>query len=64
MIRVVAIALFFATPSMAFAYVDPGTGAYLVQALIAMVVAVLAYIRHPIKTLRTLWERLRRKNRP
>jgi hypothetical protein len=59
----ILVVLFCATPSLAFAYIDPGTGAYLVQALMALVVACLAYIRHPVRMLKALWERLRRKDR-
>ncbi len=54
------IILFCTTPSMAFAYIDPGTGAYVVQALFALIVAGLAYIRHPLRALKALWNRLRR----
>lgn len=60
--RLLAV-LFCATPSMAFAYIDPGTGAYVVQALFALIVAGLAYVRHPIKALKALLDRLRRKDR-
>lgn len=45
------VVMFCATPSMAFAYFDPGTGAYVVQALFALIVAGLAHIRHPLKAL-------------
>lgn len=58
------VVLFCATPSLAYAYIDPGTGAYVVQALFALIVAGLAFIRHPLKSLKALWERLRRKDRP
>lgn len=55
--------LFCATPSIAFAYIDPGTGAYVVQALIALIAACITYIRHPLKALKALWDRLRRNHR-
>jgi O-antigen/teichoic acid export membrane protein len=35
----------------AFAYVDPGTGAMVVQTFMALLVAVIFYFRHP----RQLW---------
>ena len=57
------VVLFCRTPSIAFAYIEPGTGAYVVQALFALIVAGLAYIRHPIKAFKALLDRLRQKNR-
>lgn len=43
----------FATP--AFAYIDPGTGAMLVQAFMALVASVIFYFRNP----RQLWRDLK-----
>jgi len=52
--RHAAIVLLLATtPTLAQAYIDPGSGAYMVQALFALVGAVLFYVRHPIRSLRT-----------
>lgn len=39
----------------AFAYVDPGTGAMLVQAILALIAAAIFYFRNP----RQLWHDLR-----
>jgi membrane-bound ClpP family serine protease len=50
----------FASP--AFAYVDPGTGMLAIQGLIALVIGVVAFVRHPIQTLGHWWRRLRGKN--
>lgn len=41
-------------PGLALAYIDPGNGAYMVQALFTLVGAALFYLRHPIRTLRSL----------
>jgi amino acid transporter len=46
-------------PSAAHAYIDMGTGAFLVQALMAIAGAVVLFIRHPIKTLKAWWKRRR-----
>lgn len=35
-------------PASAFAYIDPGTGAMVVQAILAMVAAVAFYFRNPL----------------
>jgi hypothetical protein len=38
-------------PTLAQAYIDPGSGAYMVQALFALVGAVMLYARHPVRSL-------------
>ena len=39
--------LALAFPSLAFAYIDPGTGAYVVQGVIALLGTVVFYVTHP-----------------
>ena len=51
--------LSFAPP--AYAYVDPGTGMLAIQGLIALVIGIIAFVRHPIQTLKGWWSRLRKK---
>jgi len=53
-------------PGRAFAYIDPGNGAYMVQALFTVIGAAFFYLRHPIRSLRGLadslasrWKRFR-----
>jgi hypothetical protein len=54
--RFVAVVVILAVaPGAAMAYIDPGSGAYMVQALFALVGAALFYLRHPIRSLKTLW---------
>jgi hypothetical protein len=54
--RAVGVVLLLAVaPSLAQAYIDPGNGAYMVQALFAMAGAALFYIRHPIRTVKSCW---------
>lgn len=48
-------------PSLAFAYVDPGTGILLWQGLIALVGGLLVFFSHPLKWIKNLLERFRRK---
>jgi len=47
--------IFAMAPTVALAYIDPGNGAYMVQALFALVGAALFYLRHPIRSLKELW---------
>lgn len=59
--RFLGLVLLALLPLQAYAYVDPGTGAYIVQALIALVAAASFYVRHPIKAIKALWKRLTRR---
>jgi hypothetical protein len=49
-----AVFILSMAPDAALAYIDPGNGAYMVQALFTLVGAALFYIRHPIRSLREL----------
>ena len=42
-------ALLALAPSLAWSYIDPGNGAYMVQVLFTLIGAALFYIRHPIR---------------
>jgi hypothetical protein len=48
-------------PAVAFAYVDPGTGAYLVQSIMAVIGAATFYAMRPIRFLRNLFTK---RNKP
>jgi hypothetical protein len=50
------VAVLAMAPTLAFAYIDPGNGAYMVQALFALVGAAFFYLRHPIRSLKSLWQ--------
>jgi uncharacterized membrane protein HdeD (DUF308 family) len=59
----VLAALLSATTS-AHAYIDPGSGMLAIQGVIALVVGVIAFVRHPLRSFRTWLERWRsRKSR-
>jgi hypothetical protein len=58
-------ALILCLPQTSFAYVDPGTGAYVVQALVALAGATIFYITHPLELLRRVKTKLlKRKDAP
>jgi hypothetical protein len=58
------IATFFLLfPGTAFAYVDPGTGAYLLQLLITVFGAVMFYISRPGQLFKVIREFFSRKNK-
>jgi hypothetical protein len=41
-------------PTFAFAYIDPGSASYTIQALIALLSAGAFYLRNPIKFIKKL----------
>ncbi len=45
----------------AHAYIDPGSGMLLLQGLIAVIGAIIVFVRHPVDTLKRLYRRLFRK---
>ena len=45
----------------AYAYVDPGSGMLLWQALIAVIGAIIVFVRHPVDAIKRLYRRLFRK---
>jgi hypothetical protein len=53
--RALIVLLLVTAPGAAMAYIDPGSGAYMVQAVFTVVAAALFYARHPIRTLQAIW---------
>ena len=54
--RCAAVVLILAlAPAAAQAYIDPGNGAYMVQALFTLIGAAIFYLRHPVRTLKAAW---------
>jgi len=56
---VLIVAFLAVSPTVAMAYIDPGNGAYMVQALFTLLGAALFYVRHPVRTAKLIWNRLR-----
>jgi hypothetical protein len=57
--RLLILGLVF--PSLAFAYIDPGTGAYVVQAVLALFATIAFYISHPRQLAKRVLERFFRR---
>lgn len=53
--------LVFFFPAPAFAYVEPGTGMLMWQGLIAVIGALVIFVRHPIEAFRSFVRWIRRK---
>ncbi len=45
-------------PGLALAYIDPGTGAYVAQGLIALFGTVAFYVTHPRQLIKRVWTRM------
>jgi hypothetical protein len=50
-------------PNIAYAYVDPGTGAYLLQLMIALFGAVVFYSSRPIQLFKLIRDFFKRKSK-
>lgn len=48
----------------AWAYIDPGTGMLAIQGLIALVIGIVAFVRHPIQTVHGWIKRWRHRKGP
>lgn len=59
--RQVMVLALVAWPASAFAYVDPGSGMLAWQGLVALIGAVVVFIRNPLAALKALFKRLKRK---
>ncbi len=60
-LNLITVFLLGMVPAVAYAYVDPGTGAYIVQAIIAVIASGLFFLRNPIRALKNLWKRITRR---
>jgi hypothetical protein len=55
------LALLALSPLPAFAYVDPGSGMLIWQGLLAVIGAVIVFVRNPWESVKRLLDRFRRK---
>jgi len=55
-----ALVIGLAIPATAYAYVDPGSGMLVWQGLIALVGAVLVFVRNPRESITRLLDRFRK----
>lgn len=59
MIKVIII--FIMSPSIAYAYIDPGAGMLLIQGLIAAAGGVLVFLRNPVKKIIAVFRHIFRR---
>ncbi|MBC7700857.1 hypothetical protein [Aquabacterium sp.] len=53
--------ILFACPLAAHAYVDPGSGMLMIQGLLALIGAVVVFVRNPITAIKALIARFKKK---
>jgi uncharacterized membrane protein len=56
------LAVLFSIPIPAYAYIDPGTGSYLLQVTLAVVFAAVFAVKHYFKRIKSLLKRNRQKD--
>ena len=56
------LAVLFSIPVPAYAYIDPGTGSYLLQVTLAIVFAAVFAVKHYFKRIKSLLKRNRQKD--
>lgn len=59
-----ALIIMLSVPMPAYAYVDPGTGSYLLQVTLAIVFAALFAIKHYFQRIKAFLTRHRQKDAP
>jgi len=64
--RVIALLILSVVPAVALAYIDPGSGSYMVQVILTLGATGLFYLRHPVRLFQSAWRWLstRRQTRP
>lgn len=51
------IIIFFGYNNISYAYLDPGTGMFIVQSILAIGASILFYLGYPIRLIRSLFSR-------
>ena len=50
-------------PSNAYAYIDPGTGSFIIQSILAIGGAIMFYLGYPIRILKNIYKKIFKKNK-
>jgi|TARA_B100001093_G_scaffold518420_1_gene603172 hypothetical protein len=48
-------------PNYSFAYFDPGTAAFIIQSLIALIGSIFIFLANPIRSIKSLLSKLKKK---
>jgi len=52
----------FLITNYAFAYVDPGAGTFILQAIVAFLGVIAFYLGYPIRVIKSLFNKMRKKD--
>ena len=52
----------FCSTSNAYAYIDPGTGSFIIQSILAIGGAIVFYLGYPIRILKNIYYKIFKKN--
>lgn len=61
MIKIFFLSLIFLFPSYALAYIDPGTGSFILQAILAFFATIFVYLGYPIRFIKSVFNKLFKK---
>ena len=61
MIKIFFVSLIFLFPNYALAYIDPGTGSFILQAILAFFATIFVYLGYPIRFIKSVFNKLFKK---
>ena len=57
------VIIFFGYNNISYAYLDPGTGMFIIQSILAIGVSILFYLGYPIRLIKSLYSRFFNKKK-
>ena len=55
------LAIIFCSTSYAYAYIDPGTGSFIIQSILAIGGAIVFYLGYPIRMFKNIYNKIFKK---
>lgn len=56
------LAIMFCFTTKAYAYIDPGTGSFIIQSILAIGGAIVFYLGYPIRIIKNIYYKIFKKN--
>lgn len=56
------LAIMFCYSTNAYAYIDPGTGSFIIQSILAIGGAIVFYLGYPIRIIKNIYYKIFKKN--
>ena len=57
------LVIFFTFQSVSHAYIDPGTGSFIIQALLAVFASIVFYLGYPIRVLKNFFKKIKKNKK-